>query len=171
MAWVTVWVGVSTAVRLIREQKDVLIANITADSSLRLLDLPLRNQISKNLPGFGIPTRVPERNRYPNIVAVFAMAVISLTLSALGGFKMLMVFKIKERMDLRRGDEQDVSPSAAVPAIGSAEGFEPLPPETDTTFPPVSGANECFGLINKLQRRPGLTGGGRPWGRPASALF
>ena len=80
------------------------------------------------------------------------MAVIPLALSALGGLKMLMVLKIKERMDLRGGNEEDVSPSAAVPAIGSAEGFEPLPPETDTTFPPVSGANEYFGLINKLQR-------------------
>jgi hypothetical protein len=62
--------------------------------------LPIRNQIGKNFSGFGIPHQGPQGNRYPDLPAVFAMAVISLALSALGGFKMLMVLEIKKRMDL-----------------------------------------------------------------------
>ena len=67
---------------------------------------------------------------------------------------MLGVAEVDQRIEAGHRFEHDVTALAAFAAIGAAIFDELLAPEADRTGPAGAGANEDFGLVEKMHGAP-----------------
>jgi hypothetical protein len=117
--------------------------------------LTLFHEICHNNACLDISHLGPNGNRDDEVIARSSGAVLALAVLASFRPVMRMISLIKEGVDMRACEDDDVSTLASIPAVRPPLGNEFLSPEGTTTIPAVASLYEDPGLINEVHRLSG----------------
>lgn len=91
----------------------------------------------------------PRRHQNCNVLAVFTVTLVALSMPSPLGFEDALVLKMQQGVNSVRTLNIDIAAFTAVPAAGAAFRHKLLPSEGKTSISAIPGNNLYFRAINK----------------------